>query len=596
MDNQPDQIIKLTLKQKHGLRALLLKYLTMHELRTLYYEIPLDLGSLQSAELGKAIHDLMHHCEIRGQLPRLFELSGELFSALNEKLLVFQADLETVSLSEARQTDIRFAFEAFRQQLAALKNRRVDNVPDAIKQALRDSTVRAKVWPFVEDLVTQAEVTIEQLLYRLAELDRLYLNKAEPIIAFAGVADQFGTDVKITFAQAERALEQGNFRQVDDTLNTINRLLLSASEVVEDKETQRFIQWWAAKLMMAEAKRLRSNHKYMESAQMFHAASELLPRSYNDFDEILSLCIYECSMSLYYAGQYAKALPLAQEALTIRQKIFPEVHTEVAASLNNLASLYRSQGEYAAALPLYQKALAIHEQVLGTQHPNTAISLNSLAALYESQGEYTAALPLYQKALAIREQVLGTQHPSTATSLNNLALLYRSQGEYTAALPLYQKALAIREQVLGTQHPSTATSLNNLAELYRTQGEYAAALPLYQKALAITEQVLGTQHPNTATSLNNLALLYYSQDDYAAALPLFQKAVEIAQNRLGSEHPDTKLYLKNLAYCQAAMAKAPTEQDTTPTPNTPPAPPATETPAPQTKPNIFQKFWQKLKP
>ena len=66
-------------------------------------------------------------------------------------------------------------------------------------------------------------------------------------------------------------------------------------------------------------------------------------------------------------------------------------------SLNNLAVLYQDMGEYAKAEPLYQEALRIRQKVLGPEHPDTAQSLNNLAALYRAMGEYAKAEPLYRK-------------------------------------------------------------------------------------------------------------------------------------------------------------------------------------------------------
>ena len=89
--------------------------------------------------------------------------------------------------------------------------------------------------------------------------------------------------------------------------------------------------------------------------------------------------------------------------------------------------LYR-QGKYSEAIPLAESALAIREKVLGKEHPDVATSLNNLAELYRLQGNYSKAEPLYLRSLAIREKVLGKEHPDVAQSLNNLAVLYDSQG------------------------------------------------------------------------------------------------------------------------------------------------------------------------
>ena len=47
----------------------------------------------------------------------------------------------------------------------------------------------------------------------------------------------------------------------------------------------------------------------------------------------------------------------------ISKKIFGEDHANVAASYNNLASVYDSLGEYSQAKELLEKALRIYEKI-----------------------------------------------------------------------------------------------------------------------------------------------------------------------------------------------------------------------------------------
>ena len=47
-------------------------------------------------------------------------------------------------------------------------------------------------------------------------------------------------------------------------------------------------------------------------------------------------------IQLYKQGRYSEAIPLAQRALTIREKALGPNHPEVAVALNNLAELYRA--------------------------------------------------------------------------------------------------------------------------------------------------------------------------------------------------------------------------------------------------------------
>lgn len=97
------------------------------------------------------------------------------------------------------------------------------------------------------------------------------------------------------------------------------------------------------------------------------------------------------------------------------------IETETAALLLNELALYLDErkAEYARALPLYQQALAIRQKVLGAEHPDTANSLNNLALLYETQGQYDLALPMYAQALTIFQTALGEEHPNTKTVAKN---------------------------------------------------------------------------------------------------------------------------------------------------------------------------------
>jgi tetratricopeptide (TPR) repeat protein len=244
---------------------------------------------------------------------------------------------------------------------------------------------------------------------------------------------------------------------------------------------------------------------------------------------------------------YAQARLLFERALAIREKVFGPEHPHTAASLNNLASLLRSQGEFAEARPLFERALAIWEKALGPEHPNVATILNNLALLLLEQRKIVEARPLYERALAIREKTLGPEHPDTAGSLNNLAMLLRAQGDLAGARPLFERALAISEKAFGPTHPFIATCLNNLALLLQSQGNFAGARPLFERTLAIYEKTLGLEHPDTAASLNNLAGLHRDEGDLPPARPLLERALAIREKALGMEHPNTNVARCNLA-------------------------------------------------
>ncbi len=74
----------------------------------------------------------------------------------------------------------------------------------------------------------------------------------------------------------------------------------------------------------------------------------------------------------------------------------------MAQSLNNLAALYHQQGRYAKAEPLYQRSLTIREKALGPEHPRVATSLENYAALLRQTTRADEAARMEARAKVIR--------------------------------------------------------------------------------------------------------------------------------------------------------------------------------------------------
>ena len=103
------------------------------------------------------------------------------------------------------------------------------------------------------------------------------------------------------------------------------------------------------------------------------------------------------------------------------------------------------QGKYAEAEKYYLAALKEAES-FAPKDPRLAASLNNLATLYDTQGKYAEAEPLYQRSLAILEKALGPEHPLVATSLENYAALLRNMNREAEAAQMEARAKAIREK------------------------------------------------------------------------------------------------------------------------------------------------------
>jgi tetratricopeptide (TPR) repeat protein len=72
--------------------------------------------------------------------------------------------------------------------------------------------------------------------------------------------------------------------------------------------------------------------------------------------------------------------------------------TDEATALELRVRELRKEGKTEEALPLARQALALREQALTPGHADVNRSLKSLAELYEVQGRYAEAEPLYKRS------------------------------------------------------------------------------------------------------------------------------------------------------------------------------------------------------
>ena len=111
-------------------------------------------------------------------------------------------------------------------------------------------------------------------------------------------------------------------------------------------------------------------------------------------------------VQLYQRGQAARAIVKAREALEIRRKLYPDGHPDLAFSLNDLGTVLQAMGSYENAVPLFEQALAMRHKLYPASnypdgHPELASSINNLGSLLQAMGLYEKALPHVEQALAM---------------------------------------------------------------------------------------------------------------------------------------------------------------------------------------------------
>jgi tetratricopeptide (TPR) repeat protein len=234
--------------------------------------------------------------------------------------------------------------------------------------------------------------------------------------------------------------------------------------------------------------------------------------------------------ALYRAGDYARALSSAQEALALAERDFASApgDARLATSLNALALIHQAQGRYDEAQSLLERALAISTRVLPADHPN----LGALRANLESLRE------------ARRQQEL-TRDARRAQDLNEQAMAHHKRGEYERAAVLYAQALPIVERHFGVNSVEAARVLANWADTCEQRKDHSRAEELYRRALDIYD-ARDDEAVAHAGVLNSLASVHYMQRRYDKAEPLFKRSLELLITALGEDDVDLLPLLDNL--------------------------------------------------
>lgn len=245
-------------------------------------------------------------------------------------------------------------------------------------------------------------------------------------------------------------------------------------------------------------------------------------------------------------GAYEDALPLLEEALTIRERVQSNL-SRLAASYNALGKLSYYQGDYDLAAERYtlaEQSLAKDEDA---DNAVLALTLNNQAEVEAALGDYDSAAAKHRQALAIREELFGAESAEAGSSLQNLAGVIRRSGRLEEAEPLYRQALAIQEDAYGAAHPEVAVALSNLGLLLADTQRYDEAETLLERALTIRRESLGVEHRETANSLHNLSALAFRKGDYVRAEPLFRESLALHEKLFGENHDVVAYGRNNLA-------------------------------------------------
>ena len=296
-----------------------------------------------------------------------------------------------------------------------------------------------------------------------------------------------------------------------------------------------------------------------EAEALLKLALEISVRVYGERDSRSATAMSSLGQLYVQAGRLADAETLLRRALELQSATLPPWDIDRIWSHRYLGILYMLESRYTEAEPILQQVNRSASE-LGESHPVYAATLVDLADLYRFEGRAVRGEPLLRKALAIYEAALGPDSRAVAETLLNLCIYELAAQKPMLAETEIRRALRILRHINGPDYVTVAVGESRLAQSYTAQQKYPEAEALLEHALPILQRTYPAGHNITAECHSQLGELAALRHRYTEAQWHFEQAVSIYEKVGGPSNAGLATVLQNYARLlrinRAAEAKA----------------------------------------
>ncbi len=243
--------------------------------------------------------------------------------------------------------------------------------------------------------------------------------------------------------------------------------------------------------------------------------------------------------SLYYEQRLLdQAKACLTEALSIRRKLHPQPHTDVARVLQFLGLVAVEESDPNLGLQYLDEAMEIQRECLGEKDDEYADTINDRSFAFLKQGRVEEAEAGFRLSLQIKEECLPPSHVALQCTLSNLAHVMGILRKYDGVEDMLKRASEIAMVAYGDQSPRTAVSINNLGGFYLERGNLLEAAEYFERALSIKEKALGKKSHELIKNINNLAIVYKRLNKTAQSEELSERAGDLMKAKIASNNRD----------------------------------------------------------
>lgn len=143
-----------------------------------------------------------------------------------------------------------------------------------------------------------------------------------------------------------------------------------------------------------------------------------------------------------------------------------------------------SKGNNKAAEDKFLEALRLAERY-GQEDLRVAATLNNLASVYENKGMVAESIPLMRRSATIFEHTYGPTYSGLGVILANLGRVYGKQRDFVESLAFYERSLQIMENADRPNANQIADAMEGYAEVLKKQSRFDEARDFERQAREI---------------------------------------------------------------------------------------------------------------
>ena len=334
---------------------------------------------------------------------------------------------------------------------------------------------------------------------------------------------------------------------LDQLLTSLSFLDKSAEYLLETEKDQRLplsqILSWKG-LILSRLKRHKEALKVLSFIAKLREELYEKEKTHSSIADTYS----DIAIENLYLNDKKNAINFFEKALFMRKIVYRTFHPEIAASLNNLGSLYDDLGEYNKALNFYEDSLRILQR-LDPSDPEIARIYNNIAGIYHMKKDPISSAEFYEKSL----DNFSKNHPYMAKSMLGLGNNAFDKGFIEESYEYYMNGLMILNRIDFEEVLDLARLKIGLGNCYRKMRKYELGLESYKKALVLLENLEEFKEREIADLYSNMGFCYGELGVLDKSKEMFEKCLEIRKKVLQGGHVEISYAYGSLAQVYRRM-------------------------------------------